>query len=143
MTSATISAKAHSPASANSELQGMVIFAKDIERVAAFYANVLQLQLREDANSHKVLANESLELVVHAIPKAIARNIAIESPPQARAQTPLKPMFKVNSLTELQPLIEANEGTLKPLQSAWSIRGDRVLDGCDPEGNVLQFRESE
>ena len=34
-------------------------------------------------------------------------------------------------------------GFLKPAEAAWRIRGMLVLDGCDPEGNVVQFKQPE
>jgi len=38
---------------------------------------------------------------------------------------------------------EQHGGWLKPQAKAWKIRGLLVLDGCDPEGNVLQFKQEE
>lgn len=143
MPRASTQAQAESASDGASKLQGLVIFAKDVTRISDFYAAVLKLELIESEKSHRVLANETLELVIHGISKAVAKNIEIDVPPKQRASTALKPMFRVQSLTELRSRIESHSGTLKPLKNAWLIRGDRVLDGCDPEGNVLQFRECE
>jgi hypothetical protein len=34
-------------------------------------------------------------------------------------------------------------GHLKPLKQAWHFRGFVVLDGWDPEGNIVQFKQVE
>ena len=47
---------------------------------------------------HVVLSGRGIEIVVHAIPRAIARGIAIAKPPRVREETPLKPAFTVRSL---------------------------------------------
>jgi hypothetical protein len=36
---------------------------------------------------------------------------------------------------------KANSGYLRPIKQAWLIRGFVVLDGFDPEGNVIQFKQ--
>jgi hypothetical protein len=81
------------------------------------------------------------EVVVHAISKAYAQSIEIESPPKRRDDVALKPVFVVNNLEAVRAAAKVNGGYLKPLKQAWRIRGYIVLDGCDPEGNVIQFKQ--
>jgi predicted enzyme related to lactoylglutathione lyase len=81
------------------------------------------------------------EVVVHAISKAYADSIEIESPPIKRDDVALKPVFVVDDLELVRTAAKANGGYLKPLKQAWRIRGYIVLDGCDPEGNVIQFKQ--
>jgi hypothetical protein len=38
---------------------------------------------------------------------------------------------------------KATGGHLKPLKQAWRFRGFVVLDGWDPEGNIVQFKQVE
>jgi hypothetical protein len=38
---------------------------------------------------------------------------------------------------------KVNGGYLKPIKQAWRIRGYIVLDGTDPEGNVIQFKQAD
>lgn len=122
---------------------GLVIFAKDIDRVSAFYQKTLKLIVSESENSHRVLTGNGIELVIHAIPKQIAAQIAIDSPPVARSDTAIKPAFVVESLAAVRTAANTTGGTLKPLKGAWKIRGATVLDGTDPEGNIVQFKEPE
>jgi hypothetical protein len=120
---------------------GLVVFAKSVPQVAAYYRATLCLNTVEDETSHVLLQGQGVELVIHAIPKGIAAQIHITQPPEQREDTALKPTFTVASLEAVRTATEATGGWLKPLAKAWQIRGATVLDGCDPEGNVVQFKQ--
>jgi hypothetical protein len=121
--------------------QGVVIFAKNKARVSAFYRSTLDLVAFEEASSHDVLRGHGLEVVVHAIPRKIAAEIQITQPPTVRENTPIKPTFVVASLEAVRTAALATGGFLKPMEGAWHFRGATVLDGHDPEGNVVQFKQ--
>ena len=118
-----------------------VIFAKDIEAVSLFYQAVLNMEVSESEQTHRVLSGGSTELVIHAIPKKIADNITITKPPEPRAAAAIKPAFEVDSLEQVRIACEKTNGGLKPVTQAWDIRGAKVLDGWDPEGNIIQFKQ--
>ena len=122
-------------------LAGLVIFAKDIHRVAAFYEGVAGLDIAQADTDHVVLRSATLELVVHGIPARIAREIVIETPPELREDSALKPFFPVASLATARQRAAALGGGLQPAPREWQARGFRACDGHDPEGNVLQLRE--
>ncbi|MDD2918307.1 hypothetical protein [Rhodoferax sp.] len=121
--------------------QGVVIFAKNKKKVSAFYRGTLDLQALEEAPSHDVLRGHGLEVVVHAIPRKIAAEIQMTQPPAVREDTPIKPTFVVTSLEAVRVAALATGGLLKPMEGAWHFRGATVLDGHDPEGNVVQFKQ--
>ena len=121
--------------------QSLVIFAKNKKRVSAFYSRTLGLELAESAPAHDLLRGRGVELVVHAIPRRYATEIHITRPPQVREDTPFKPVFQVADLDAVRTAAKATGGFLKPAEAAWDIRGHSVLDGWDPEGNVVQFRQ--
>jgi predicted enzyme related to lactoylglutathione lyase len=123
--------------------QGLVVFAKHKERVSAFYQQTLGLAPVESAASHDLLRGQGYEVVVHAIPAGIAAGITIAQPPAPREETPFKPTFTVASLAEVRRAAEATGGFLKPEAGAWRFRGHVVLDGWDPEGNIVQFKQAE
>ena len=50
-------------------------------------------------------------------------------------------IFVVDDLEIVRAAAKANGGYLKPIKQAWRIRGFIVLDGSDPEGNVIQFKQ--
>ena len=120
----------------------VIIFAKSLKKVSAFYRQTLGLAVAEEASSHVLLQGLGIELVIHAIPRKIAAQITITTPPAVREATPIKPAFLVADLEAVRAAAIATGGFLKPADGAWHIRGALVLDGWDPEGNVVQFRQS-
>jgi len=123
--------------------QGLVVFAKNKKRVSAFYQQTLNLELQESDSSHDLLRGRGYEVVVHTIPRRYAASIKISRPPEPREETPFKPTFVVASLSQVRRAVEATGGYLKPESGAWHFRGHVVLDGWDPEGNIVQFKQAE
>jgi predicted enzyme related to lactoylglutathione lyase len=130
-------------AASSSYQQGLVVFAKNIRRVSAFYAQTLNLTIEESSSSHELLCGHGYEVVIHSIPRKVAAQITIERPPSPRDDTPFKPTFVVPSLADVRVAVEATGGYLKPEAGAWHFRGCIVLDGWDPEGNIVQFKQRE
>jgi predicted enzyme related to lactoylglutathione lyase len=121
--------------------QGLVIFAKNKEKVSEFYQQSLSLKVAESDKTHDLLVGSGQEVVVHAISKAYAESIAISTPPEPREESAMKPTFVVNDLEVVRAAAKATGGFLKPLKQAWRFRGFVVLDGWDPEGNIVQFKQ--
>ena len=120
---------------------GVIVYAKDIHRLARFYAAVADLEVMHEVDDHIVLESETVELVIVAIPAATAARIVINTPPQRRENTAFKLVFPVPSLSQARATAEAHGGELNPPGKEWSFQGLRVCDGCDPEGNMIQLRE--
>lgn len=129
------------PNSLHSASQGLVVFAKSKKVVSTFYQQTLGLTVQESEPTHDLLLNASYELVVHAISKAYADSIDIESPPVPRDECAMKPTFVVDDLERVRSAVKQTGGHLKPLKQAWRFRGMIVLDGWDPEGNIVQFKQ--
>jgi predicted enzyme related to lactoylglutathione lyase len=123
--------------------QGLVVFAKNKKRVSAFYQQTLGLAVHESSPSHDLLRGQGYEVVVHGIPRQHAAGISITRPPVPRTETPFKPTFVVASLEQVRQAAVATGGFLKPADGAWQFRGHVVLDGWDPEGNIVQFKQAE
>lgn len=121
--------------------QGLVVFAKNKKRVSAFYQETLRLKVKESEPSHDLLVGQGYEIVVHTIPRRYSAKIKIARPPVPREDIPLKPTFVVRGLKAVRQAAEATGGYLKPEAGAWHFRGCTVLDGWDPEGNIVQFKE--
>jgi predicted enzyme related to lactoylglutathione lyase len=123
--------------------QGLVVFAKNKKRVSAFYQQALGLAVEESESSHDLLRGHGYEVVVHTIPRKYAASITITKPARPREETPFKPTFVVSSLAQVRTAAEATGGYLKPAAGAWHFRGHIVIDGWDPEGNIVQFKQLE
>jgi catechol 2,3-dioxygenase-like lactoylglutathione lyase family enzyme len=121
--------------------QGFVLFARNRKRVSAFYQETLGLHAVESEPSHDLLQGDGYEIVIHAIPRKIAAGISIAKPPIPRTQGTIKPTFVVRSLAAVRVAADLTGGSLKTEADAWHFRGCTVLDGCDPEGNQVQFKQ--
>ncbi|BEP94421.1 hypothetical protein KW843_17510 [Acidovorax sp. sif1233] len=120
---------------------GAVVFAKDMQRLAAFYEGLCGLNVVHAESDHIVLESGAVQIVVHAIPQRIARAIAITQPPVVREETPIKLFFAVPDLAQARLRAVALGGQLAPAAREWEARGFRACDGHDPEGNVIQLRQ--
>ncbi|WP_407469056.1 VOC family protein [Xanthomonas campestris pv. raphani] len=95
---------------------GLFIYAKDLERVAAFYQRLLGMQAIHSSKELVVLNAAALQLVIHAIPEEIAASITIADPPSRPENTALKFFFTVPSITQLAGLAAALGGEILPEQ---------------------------
>lgn len=121
---------------------GLFVFAKDLDRLAGFYAAVASLHPLHREPGLAVLASaDGLQLVVHAIPEAIARDIRIATPPERRADVALKFFFSVPDLAAAGTLAAQLGGQLFETE-CWAGPGFTVCNAMDPEGNVFQLREA-
>jgi len=120
---------------------GAVLFARSLDQVAAFYSSVLGLHEANRDDDHILLESPGFQLVVHRI---VNRAEAAErsGPPARRASAAFKPVFFVQSLAEVRAAAKTHGGALEPRRKEWSFDGVLVCDGLDPEGNVIQFRET-
>ena len=126
---------------ANPFTAGAIVYAKDIQRLARFYAAVADLEIVHEVADHVVLESETHELVIVAIPAATAARIVIATPPVRRENTAFKLSFLVDSLADARSAAREAGGDLNPPEKEWDFQGLRVCDGCDPEGNMIQLRE--
>ena len=120
---------------------GAVVYAKDLARVSAFYADVLRFELAHSEADHIVLESPAFQLVIVAIPVHIAESIDVAEPPVPRTDTPIKLVFPVPSIEAARAAAASRGGELNPTEREWQFHGFRICDGHDPEGNVVQFRE--
>jgi len=125
---------------ANPFTAGAIVHAKDVQRLARFYAEVADLEIVHEVDDHVVLESETYELVIVAIPAATAARIVISSPPTRRENTAFKLSFRVENLAQAREIALAAGGELNPPAREWDFQGMRVCDGCDPEGNMIQVR---
>lgn len=121
----------------------LVVYAKDKDRVSRFYRATLGLDAVESEPSYDRLAGHGIALVVHAIPAPIAADIQVTRPPRLREETPFKPIFACADLRAVRKAARATGGGLAPARARWRWDGRILLDGWDPEGNVVQFAQPE
>lgn len=118
---------------------GVFVYAKDLPRVAAFYAAVFGMRQLHATDEMAVLASPDLQLLVHRIPAHIAADIHIETPPVRRENSAIKFFATVPSLAEAGATAASLGGAL--FDERWQGPGFIVCNAMDPEGNVFQVRE--
>ena len=121
------------------ELARVILFVKDMDRLVAFYRDVLELEpvsRAEDDENFVSLSAGGCQVSLHRIPSAIAESIVISDPPVRRASTPFKLSFYATDVEAARAsLIERGA-----LMGEMVRFGELVLcDGLDPEGNVFQL----
>lgn len=116
------------------QLQGAVLFVKDLARMAGFYEQMLGLKSIDDTRTESWIQFEAGQsiLSLHAIPAEIASGIEIASPPKARESSPTKLVFVVED-------VESESRRLKALGVPILLRPWGNCDALDPEGNVFQI----
>jgi predicted enzyme related to lactoylglutathione lyase len=119
-------------------MSSLVVFSIDVRRLALFYEGVLGATPIGEPSDDIRLMSERDEVLIHSIPKKIARAIEITSPPAARENSPLKPVFDVPSLENALASVEARGGVVTSV--GFSVDGLTRRDVLDPEGNVIQLR---
>lgn len=123
-------------------VMGAVVFAKDVTRVGVFYAAITGLAVMRTEPGWMLLESPAYQLVVHGIPEDIAADTEIASPPVRRADTAVKLVFPVTSLASAREQAERLGGAVDPPEREWQFGALRVCDGLDPEGNVIQLRQT-
>jgi len=116
------------------QLEMALIFAKDMNRMTAFYRDAIGLELLpgESSVGWAVFNSGGARLALHAIPIEIAKDIHIEVPPKARGSTPMKLFFRTGDLEEARAHLLAHGAVMfEPAHGR--------CDGLDPEGNVFSI----
>jgi predicted enzyme related to lactoylglutathione lyase len=113
-----------------------MVFAKDMERMMAFYEEALGLRYlaEESSEGWAVFDSGGARLALHAIPAAIAEDITITDPPQARSDTAIKLVFAAADLEQARARLVAHGAVM------FDSRASGYCDGLDPEGNVFQIK---
>ena len=117
----------------------VVVFVANVERMTRFYQALAAMTLVSGDEAHTVLEVEGFQLVVHALRGE--PDVAPGSP-RVREDSYLKVCLPVASIAAARATAAPLGGAIKPRSAEWEARGFRACDGNDPEGNVIQVRES-
>jgi catechol 2,3-dioxygenase-like lactoylglutathione lyase family enzyme len=113
-------------------LDEAMLFVKDLDRMTAFYRDVLGLQPVEETRLENWVEfrGDGARFSLHAIPSAIATEIRIDSPPRPREQANAKLTFAVQNVdTTLKKIEQMGLPILR--------RPSGGTEAVDPEGNVF------
>jgi predicted enzyme related to lactoylglutathione lyase len=116
-------------------LEQAMIFVRDLERMTAFYRDVVGLPPNEATRLADWVEFEAdgMGLALHAIPPRVSERVQIASPPVPREHQPCKLIFAVD---DVDGALTRLEGLGVPiLRRSWG-----GWDFVDPEGNILGVR---
>ena len=119
-------------------MASLVVFSVDVTRCAAFYEKVLGLSVHPEVSGDIRLFGDGEEVLVHSVPKEVAKNIKISSPPSPRENSALKPAFDVASLEVALDQVRSTGGVVT--SQTFILDGLARHDVLDPDGNVIQLR---
>ena len=120
---------------------GAVLFAADVDRVARFYEVLLTMSPVHVEEGLRVIASDRTELVIHGVPPHIMAPLAAGERPMPREDTAMKLFFAVDNLAKAREMAPLLGGFLFPADKESTTRRFVASNACDPEGNVVQFRE--
>ena len=118
----------------------VVIFVADVQRVARFYRELMNMTLATEDARHVSLTLPGFELVIHGMhgePDTVP-----EGGPVVREDSYIKVCLPVESIAAAREHAPSLGGFIKPAKYEWEYGGIRACDGNDPEGNVIQVRVS-
>ena len=118
---------------------GVLIYAMDLDRMSGFYQRLLAMRLLHQDADHHVIESDDMQLILHAIPPHIAKDISIATPPVVREEQAIKPFFTVRTLAEAAAVLA--EFGCSMVGPEYPGPGIRTRNAVDPEGNVIHLRE--
>jgi predicted enzyme related to lactoylglutathione lyase len=114
------------------------VFAKDIDRVAAFYEGAFGMRREQSSDAGFLImrASAGADVAIHRLPPHIADDVHLTDPPCWRDDTAYKICFETDDLAAQRDAILAHGGQAK---DPWSWEGTDFCECTDPEGNVVQI----
>jgi predicted enzyme related to lactoylglutathione lyase len=117
----------------------VVVFVADVRRVSTFYRELAAMSVLIEDEGYAVMEAEGFQLVIHRLagePQVGPATVRV------REDSYVKLCLPVVSIAAARALAAAHGGAIKSPHHEWEARGFRACDGHDPEGNVIQVRES-
>ena len=118
---------------------GLFLYAKDLDRIVAFYESILGMSRLHAAADMVALQSQGVQLIVHRIPYHIAAGIEIASPPIPREDAAMKFFFTVPGIDGIRQAVADLGGMI--MGTLYRGPGFDVCNACDPEGNIFQVRQ--
>ncbi|MCU0634363.1 MAG: hypothetical protein MUE41_05780 [Gemmatimonadaceae bacterium] len=118
-----------------------MLFVAAVDRAAAFYEGVANMQVVSGDADHVVLEIEGFQLVIHALrgePEPVHDALGRV---RVREDSFVKLCLPVQQIDTARAQAAVFGGFVRPAEHEWQGRGFRACDGNDPEGNVIQVRE--
>jgi hypothetical protein len=93
---------------------GAVIYAKNVPKVSALYAEVAGMRTTHTEQGYVVFESSGFHLVVVAIPAQLTASIHVGVPPERREDVPVKLVLPVTSIAAARLAAQLLGGQLNP-----------------------------
>jgi predicted enzyme related to lactoylglutathione lyase len=118
---------------------GLVLYAKDPDRLATFYGSLFEMERADIDGTSFTLVRPEMEIHVVKVPDNFARAFTLSTPPAPRENTPVKFSIEVPNVDRLATTARTLGGM--PRGESWTWHSRRLLDIVDIEGNIFQVFE--
>lgn len=112
----------------------IVLWVSDLRRSAAFYSALFDNQSVYLVDDFAQIAGNGNEVLLHLLPEEY------RSEPTLGEENPIKPVFEVMSIDKARLAAGRNGGHIK--SEIMEHGSSKYADGIDPDGNVIQVRET-
>ena len=126
----------------SSPLPAAVLFVADVPMLSRFYRDLASMSVVQEGEDHVVLELAGFQLTIHALRGEPAARRESRGNVVVREDSYWKLCLPVESIAAARVRASELGGFIKPPAHEWKARGFRACDGHDPEGNVLQLRET-
>ena len=116
-----------------------VLFARDRNKVAAFYAAVFRAEIRSNDANYTSLNCTDFVLTVHQIPAHLLP-VDTGGPVQRREMSAIRIDYPVMDLEHARHEASRLGGSVDAQPPAWARGETRFFLGQDPEGNVFGLK---
>jgi predicted enzyme related to lactoylglutathione lyase len=120
---------------------GALIYAANLDALAAFYREVFGMTTLTADADHHVIENDDAQLILHAIPRHIAEAYPIATPPEPREEAAIKLFFTVARLSATAETVTRLGGAV--FGETYTFGEMYVRNGMDNEGNIFHLRGRE
>ena len=118
------------------QLAQVIVFVKDLERMLAFYRDVIGLVPLDHSDGRFVrLDGGGTRIALHRLPDGVAARVRVEDPPIRRTYTPVKLAFHADDVDVVRAGMEARGVTCDEVRRFGAVA---FFDVVDPEGNIVQ-----
>jgi catechol-2,3-dioxygenase len=116
-----------------------VLFARDLNKVAGFYRDVLGMPCTAKDAQHAVLVCKHFDLIIHQLPPSETEPAA--APLQRRHTAAIRLNFTIADIAQARRVAASLGGEVDDAPPAWAPPDARCRLGHDPEGNVFLVDE--
>ena len=117
----------------------IVLWVSDLDAQIAFYSNLLEIELVNQAQGFAELAGPFNSVFLHELPIEYRASVPLTVQLPAQVEVAIKPVFLVDDLDIARKRL--NRSLVSMVEPKKRYGAATYLDVVDPEGNVIQLEE--